>query len=87
MVPKITEEQRKALEARPGEPVRLEDDETNRVYLLVEESQAPHLYEQWLQHQLQQGFQASEAGNVVDWDPEQIKAEGRRRLAELNPGA
>ncbi len=87
MAPKITDEQRKAIETHRGEPVRLEDDETNRVYLLVEESQAPQLYEHWLRQQLQQGFDAADRGAVVDWDPERIKAEGRRRLSELNPGA
>lgn len=87
MVPKITDEQRKAIEARPGEPVRLEDDETNRVYILVEESQAPQLYERWLRDQLQQGFDASDRGEVADWDPERIKAEGRRRLSQRSAGA
>jgi hypothetical protein len=87
MVPRITEEQRKAIEAHPGEPVRLEDGETKRVYILVEESQAPQLYEQWLRHQLQQGFDAADRGETVDWDPERIKSEGRRRLSEMKPGA
>ena len=87
MVPKITEEQRRAIEAQPGEPVRLEDDQTNRVYVLVEESQAPLLYERWLQYQLQEGIDAADRGEVVEWDPARIKAEGRRRLSQLNPDA
>ena len=82
MPPKITEEQRRAIEAHPGEPVRVEDDKTHQVYILVEESEAPKLYEQWLRRQLQEGFDAADRGEVVPWDPDRIKAEGRRRLAD-----
>lgn len=87
MTPKITDEQRQAIEAHPGEPLRIEDDKTHRIYILVEESGAPQLYEQWLRHQLQKGFHAADRGDVVQWDPERIKAEGRRRLAEHSPGS
>jgi len=59
--------------------------QTQRVYILVEESQAPQLYEQWRRHQLQEGFDVADQGDVADWDPERIKAEGRRRLAEQAP--
>lgn len=87
MAPKLTDEQRLAVEAQPGEPVRIEDDKTQRVYLLVEESNAPQLYERWLRGKLQEGFDAADRGEFVAWDPDRIKAEGRARLAREKPGS
>ena len=42
---------------------------------------APKLNDE-LRQQLQKGFDAADRGDLVDWDAERIKAEGRRRLAE-----
>jgi hypothetical protein len=38
MILKLTPEQRQAFRQRNGETVRLEDDETSRVYVVVEEA-------------------------------------------------
>lgn len=84
---KLSEDLRAAIENTPGQPVRVEDDQTKKVYLLVEESEAPQLYEQWLRHELQKGFRQADRGETVDWHPERIKAEGRRRLAQQQAGA
>lgn len=35
-----------------------------------------------LHRQLQIGFDQADRGQLVDWDPEKIKAEGRRRLRQ-----
>ena len=35
-----------------------------------------------LREQLQIGFDQADQGRFVDWDPEKIKAEGRRRLQQ-----
>ena len=48
MTPKLTEEQRQAISAQPGAFVRVEDDQTHKVYLIIEESRAAQLYEEWL---------------------------------------
>jgi len=40
MAPRITEEQRQALEQSAGGPVEVEDDRTRKVYLLIEEHEA-----------------------------------------------
>ncbi|MCH8047221.1 MAG: hypothetical protein IID44_26260 [Planctomycetes bacterium] len=41
MTPKITDEMRDELAARPGQPVRVEDDRTHKAYYLVAEEHAP----------------------------------------------
>ena len=80
--PRITEEIRQALAAQPGQPVRIRDDKTKKSYLLIEESVAGGLFDEWLRTELEKGFAAVQRGDVVDWDPQRIKDEGRRRLAE-----
>jgi hypothetical protein len=37
MTPKLTEEQRRALDAQQGDPVLVEDDRTHRVYFIYTE--------------------------------------------------
>ena len=82
MTPEFNDELRQAVQSRPGQVVRLQDDQTNKVYFLVEESQAGQFYEHWLRQELQKGFDAADRGDLVEWDAERIKAEGRRRIAE-----
>ncbi len=82
MSPKITNEMRDALNEHAGQPVRVEDDQTHKTYYLVAESDAPELIDNWLARELQKGFDAADRGEVSDWDPQRIKAEGRRLLAE-----
>ncbi len=84
MTPKLNDELRQAVRSHPGQVVRLQDDETNKVYFLIEESQAGQFYEHWLRPELQKGFDAADRGELGEWNPERIKAEGRRRLAEQN---
>jgi hypothetical protein len=77
--PHITPEQRAAISASGGLPIHIDDPETNKVYLLVEEPLA--LDHEYIQSELAKGIAAAEAGNIVAWDPERIKEEGRRRIA------
>lgn len=37
MTAKLTDEQRRAIEQHPGEPVPVEDDETKQVYVIVDQ--------------------------------------------------
>jgi len=53
--PKLTDEQRQAVGIHPGGFTRVEDDQTQKVYFLIEESRAKKLYDQWLRQQLQVG--------------------------------
>ena len=80
MALKITPEMRAALADHPGQPIEVEDDETRRVYLLVDAERGRALTEQWIRDQLKVGEEAATRGEIVDFDPESIKAEGRRRM-------
>jgi hypothetical protein len=43
MTTKLTDEQRQAVEACPGRPVRVDDETTNKVYYLLNEEAFAHL--------------------------------------------
>ena len=66
MTPKLTEEQRRAVEAQHGRPVAVEDDRTHKVYFIYTD----HLHrraERALQEQedlaaIQEGIEQMEAG-------------------------
>jgi hypothetical protein len=79
MAPKITAEMRAALSHHPGQSVEVEDDETQRVYLLVDAERGRALAEQWIKDQLQVGLDAAARGETVDFDAAAIKAAGRQR--------
>jgi hypothetical protein len=85
MTPKITEEMRLALDERPGEPVMVEDDRTQQVYVLIPQESLPLLWDSYVRREVEQGLAAVDRGDVIDWDPDRIKAEGRRSLAERSP--
>ena len=76
---------KEALRTQSEEPLEIEDDETHKTYLLVEKEHVNQLLDQWLRRELQIGFEQADAGDLVPWDPEKIKAEGRKRLAERKP--
>ena len=82
MILKLTHEMKEALRTQTEEPLEIEDDETNKTYLLVEKEQVSQLFDQWLRRELQIGFDQADTGDLVSWNPEKIKAEGRKRLAE-----
>jgi hypothetical protein len=80
MTPKITPEMRSALANQPGQPVEVEDDENQRVYLLVDAERGRALTELWIREQLQLGFDAAARGEIVEFDAASIKAQGRAHL-------
>jgi hypothetical protein len=79
MAPKLTDEQRQALEARPGMPVEIEDDRTQRVYILVARDDVQSLFDEQLRRELQVGFEQADRGEVEDWDLDEMLGEARRR--------
>lgn len=79
--PQLTPEQREALAASGGLPVHVEDPDTHKLYVLVEQPQDEVLDEEYIRNELTKGLAAIEADDRVPWDPEHIKQEGRRRLA------
>jgi len=76
----ITNEQRDALQANPGEAVKLHDEKTGRVYLLVGEDAMPVFWEGYIQREVQRGLEAADRGEVEDWELESIKVEGQQLL-------
>jgi hypothetical protein len=79
MSPKITQEQRDAILANPDCPVEIEDDQTKRIYVLVPKDGFRRMVDDALRRELQIGFDQADAGDVADWDIEEILAEARRR--------
>lgn len=68
MTPKLTPEMRNALAARPGQPIEVEDEQTHRVYLLVERDQAREQLDRWIIDQLAAAEEDVAAGRVAEWD-------------------
>lgn len=85
MTPKITEEMRRALEESPGQPVTVEDDRIQKVYVLIGQDSLPSLWEGYVRREVERGLAAVDHGDVVAWDAEKIKAEGRRAVSEHPP--
>lgn len=63
------------------------DDQTHKVYLIIEESKAAELHEQWLRQELQKGFDAAERGEVAQWNLDEFLASAHRRRREGTTGA
>jgi hypothetical protein len=82
MTPKITPEMREALAQHPGQPVAVEDDQSQKKYMLVDAETGRSVAEQWIRDQLQLGLDAAARGMVTDFDPDAIKAAGRERLGK-----
>lgn len=82
MTPKLTDEMRAALKAQPGEPVEVEDDQTHKVYILIEQPQARRLLGDVLGRELQIGFDQADRGESEPWDIQATLTEANRRHAE-----
>ena len=78
MAPKLTPEQRAAIE-HSGGPVAVEDPETNRVYFLVDEATIRALGQQEDLAAIRAGIADMEAGRIVKL--EELDARIRARLS------
>jgi predicted transcriptional regulator len=67
MTPKLTPEQRQAIEKSEG-PVAVEDDQTHRVYFLVDESTYTSLQQREDLAAIREGIADMEAGRVAPLD-------------------
>jgi len=85
MTPKLTDEQRAALAANPGRPLRVEDGETHKVYVVLSEESLPTLWEDYIRREVARGLAAADRGDVEDWDVDSIKSEGRQILEGRRP--
>ena len=78
MTPKLSEEQRQAIVDCQGRPVEVEDDRTQRVYVLVARDEFHRLMEDKLCRELQIAFDQADAGDVGDWDIAEMLREAPR---------
>jgi hypothetical protein len=81
LAPKLSDDQRRALEEQSGSPVKVEDEQTRQVYILVAQEEFARMANDELRRELQVGFDQAERGQMTDWNPEEIKTEGRRRIS------
>ncbi len=69
MTPKLTDEMRQAIEARKGEPVLVEDEQTHRIYVIVDSEthqRAMRALKRQEDHAaIQAGIDDMEAGRVI----------------------
>jgi hypothetical protein len=82
MSPKLTAEMRAAFEAQPEGLVEVEDDQTGKVYFLIEQPQARRLLGDRLRRELQIGFDQADRDESQPWDIRETLAEAHRRHAE-----
>lgn len=80
MTPQLSPELRQAIAASPDHPVRIEDEQTQRVYFVVSQEQVRLLLEAELRRELQVGYDDIAQGDVVPFDAEDIKRRGMERL-------
>ena len=83
MTPKLTPEQRAALDRSDG-PVLVEDDQRNRVYFLVDESTFNKVQQQEDLAAIREGIADMEAGRIVTM--EELDARIRARLGSSTQG-
>ena len=79
MLPKLSEEQRQAIQNRDGRPVEVEDDHTQRVYVLVARDEFYRLVQQHLRADLQVGFDQADAGDVGEWNIDKMLLAAHQR--------
>ena len=84
MNPKLTPEQRTALEQNAGQPIRMEDDVTHQIYLVIKEEDFGGFWEEYIRREVQRGLDAIDRGEIEEWEIDSVKAEGRHLL---NPSA
>jgi hypothetical protein len=80
----FTPEQLQFLRSQEGLPLHIPVEETNKVYLLVEQGTLPTLDEDYIRQGLCHAAEQAAQGNEREWDPEEIKAAGRELLAQRN---
>ncbi len=77
MAPKLSnaDEIRAALRQEPAKPLRVEDDETNKVYLIVDEHALPTLWEDYVRREVQRGLDQLDRGEGTEWDVDAFLAD------------
>ena len=85
MTPKLSEEQRQALDNHPDGPIVVEDDQTQRIYVLVARDEFHRLVDAQLRAELRVGFDQADAGDVGAWDIEELLREAHQHNTLRTP--
>jgi hypothetical protein len=75
-------ELRQVLLSQGGEPLRLVDDQTQKVYLLVSQDSFSPVDDGYLRQLILEAREDVARGDVAPWDVDEIRADARRELAE-----
>ena len=81
MTPRITQtdDQHRVLE-QAGSPVLFVGADGKTTHVILPLDYARRMFDDYLRRELQIGFDQADRGEFVDWNPDEIKAEGRKRL-------
>lgn len=83
MTPKLTETDkiRDTLQRDPAKPVRVQDDVTQKVYVIFDEQALPTLWDDYIRREVQRGVDSLDRGEGQSLDMDATIAEARRRHA------
>lgn len=84
MTPKLTSDQRDALQRSAGQPVKVEDDQTHEMFFLVSPQALPVLWEEYIRREVQRGLDEIDRGQTVPWDMPAILEQARARHSNPN---
>jgi hypothetical protein len=76
---RLTPEMRAALLARPGEPLHIADDETHKVYLVIEQGACPEVEDDYIRDGLELARNQIARGEVSNSTIDQIIAKAKER--------
>ena len=79
---KKSDELQQALDQEHGAPVYLVGLDGEATHVLLSIDDARRMFDDYLRRELQIGFDQADRGELVDWDPDRIKAEGREILKQ-----
>jgi hypothetical protein len=79
--PKLTDEMRQALAARPGGPIPIADDQSPNFYILLTKDDYCRLHDDYVRKELQIAFDQVDRGDVGELDMDALLTEAHRRYA------
>jgi hypothetical protein len=84
MAPKLnnTDEIRNALSSNPTKPLRVQDDQTDKFYVIFDEQALPTLWDDYLRREVLRGLEQLDRGESQPLDIEATIAEANRRHAD-----
>jgi hypothetical protein len=77
--PQLTPEQRQALLAHPDQPVYIADEETRKIYVLVEKGKSPELEESYIRDGLEMAREQIARREISKATIQEVIGEAKRR--------